>query len=197
MMDFAEPDLDQRIGERVRALRTGLGLSIEALAQRSGVSRSMISVIERGQSSPTATLLDKVATGLDVSLASLFEYPGGRTCDPVSHRAAQTTWRDPASGYIRRNVSPDGVETPIQIVEVEFPPQARVAYDSGSTGRPVHQQLLVLEGAIEFTVGEATYRLGPGDCVACTIDKPTAFHNPTSETARYIVVLTINGRSKP
>lgn len=197
MMDVAELDLNQRIGERVRTLRTRLGLTIETLAQKSGVSRSMISVIERGQSSPTATILDKVATALDVSLASLFEHPGRRTPDPVSRRAAQTTWKDPASGYIRRNVSPDGVDTPIQIVEVEFPPKAHVAYDSGSRGAPVHQQLWVLEGCIDFTVGETTHRLYAGDCVACTIDEPTAFHNPTMRIARYIVVLTINGRSRP
>lgn len=196
MMDVVEQGLNHRIGERVRTLRMQLGLSIEALAQKSGVSRSMISVIERGESSPTATLLDKIATGLDMSLASLFEDPGRKPCDPVSRRALQTTWTDPASGYTRRNVSPDGVGSPIQIVEVSFPPNAHVAYESGPQGTQVHQQIWVLEGSIAFTTGATTYTLGAGDCLACTLDRQTAFHNRTAEPARYIVVLTIKERPR-
>ena len=67
--------LDQRIGTRVRDLRASRCLTLEDLAERSGVSRSMISVIERGESSPTAALLEKLASGLGVSLASLFDAP--------------------------------------------------------------------------------------------------------------------------
>src|SRR5207245_11468671 len=65
------PDLNQRIAERVRELRAGQGLSLDALASKSGVSRSMISLIERGESSPTAAVLEKLAAGLGVMLASL------------------------------------------------------------------------------------------------------------------------------
>jgi transcriptional regulator with XRE-family HTH domain len=53
--------LDKRIAERVAELRRAHGLSLDALARRSGVSRSMISVIERGESSPTAVVLEKLA----------------------------------------------------------------------------------------------------------------------------------------
>ena len=67
------PDINVRIAEQVRTLRAALGLSLETLASRSDVSRSMLSLIERGESSPTAVTLEKVATGLGVSLATLFE----------------------------------------------------------------------------------------------------------------------------
>ena len=92
----------------------------------------MISLIERGESSPTAVVLEKLAAGLGVSLASLFEARCSRGPDPVSRRADQPQWRDPASGYLRRNVSPSGYASPIQIVEVSFPPGARVAYETGA-----------------------------------------------------------------
>src|SRR5215510_3041288 len=102
-------DLNQRIAERVRELRARQGLSLDALAAKSGVSRSMISVIERGESSPTAVVLAKLAAGLGVSLPWLFDVPvapdhaaGG----PVSRRGQQPEWQDPASGYVRRSVSP-------------------------------------------------------------------------------------------
>jgi transcriptional regulator with XRE-family HTH domain len=183
------PSVDERIARRVRELRAGLGLSLEALATRSGVSRSMISVIERGESSATAVVLEKLASGLGVALASLFDAPAAQA-GPVARRADQPVWKDPASGYVRRNVSPSGVAAPFQIVEVEFPPGARVAFESGARSHGVQQQVWVLDGRIDVTVGAQTHRLDAGDCLAHALDGATAFANPTRQAARYAVVLT-------
>ncbi len=171
-------DVTERIAERVRDLRSRQGLTLDALSEKSGVSRSMISLIERGESSPTALLLERLATALDVPLASLFDDPAPRP-DPVSRRAAQLQWRDPASGYVRRNVSPN-------IVEVEFPAGARVAFDAGTS---VRQYVWVLDGSIEIQVGADRYALDAGDCVAFTPDRPTTFSNPAARRARYAVVI--------
>src|SRR3954464_12235940 len=125
MMDAASStstDLNERIAERVRELRAARSLSLEARASRTGVSRSMISLIERGESSPTAVVLEKLATGLNVALASLFD-EAQAAAGPVARSADQVSWRDPHSGYVRRNVSPAGVGSAIQIVEVSFPPK--------------------------------------------------------------------------
>ena len=180
--------LSQRIAQRVRELRAAHGLSLEELAGRCGVSRSMISLIERGESSPTAVVLEKLAVGLDVSLASLFEAPAP-SADPLSRRADQLEWRDPASGYVRRNVSPGGFDSPIQIVEVNFPPGERVAYETGPRHPRIYQQVWVLEGCIELTLGTQRHRLETGDCLAMQLDQPLRYHNPTREPARYAVVL--------
>ncbi|MFT2622299.1 transcriptional regulator, partial [Escherichia coli] len=67
--------------------------------------------------------------------------------------------RDPSSGYLRRNVSPGGIASPLQIVEVLFPPKARVAYESGARESQVHQQVWMLEGTIEIAMGEERHRL--------------------------------------
>src|ERR1700704_950144 len=140
-MKETAPHLNQRIAERVRELRAAQGLSLDALADKSGVSRSMISLIERGESSPTAVVLERLAVGLGVTIASLFEpataphQPSG----PVARREDQPRWKDPASGYIRRNVSPPGVPQPMQIVEVHFPPGGRVAFEVGARDMRVHQ----------------------------------------------------------
>jgi transcriptional regulator with XRE-family HTH domain len=175
------------VAQRVRELRATQGLSLEALADRSGVSRSMISVIERGESSPTAVVLAKLAAGLSVSMASLFETPQPEA-EPMARRADQRSWQDPESGYVRRNVSPSGVASPIHIVEVSFPPQARVAYETGAPQVKVHQQVWVLDGSLEVTVGEDRYRLATGDCLAMVLDRPIVFHNPTRKVTRYVVV---------
>ncbi len=68
-------DLNQRIAERISELRAASRFSLEALAERSGVSRSMISLLERGESNPTAALLEKLTRALGVPLASLFDAP--------------------------------------------------------------------------------------------------------------------------
>lgn len=184
----AAPSLNERIARRVSDLRAARGQSLEALAVASGVSRSMISLIERGQSSPTAVVLEKLATGLGVSLASLFDAPEP-AADPVSRAVDQPLWRDPHSGYVRRNVSPAGVGSPIQIVEVAFPPGARVAYETGLREPVVHQQVWMLEGRIELTVGATLHRLDAGDCLSLVLAQPLTYFNPTRRTARYAVVL--------
>lgn len=194
------PDINQRIAARVRALRDANGLSLEALAQRSGVSRSMISLIERGESSATAVVLEKLATSLGVALAGLFEDARPQPASPLARRAAQPSWRDPASGYLRRNLTPTGLGAPLQLVEVEFPPGAKVAYESGPREVPVHQQVWVLEGCIELGVAGQVHRLEAGDCLAMQLDGPTRFRNPTRKPARYLVALAndpLAARRKP
>lgn len=183
-----EVGINDRIAARVRELRGRHGLSLEALAEASGVSRSMISLIERGESSPTAVVLEKLATGLGVSLATLFEAPAAPP-HPVSRRADQIEWRDPASGYLRRNVSPDGFPSPIQIVEVIFPAGARVAYETAARPGVTHQQVWVLEGMIQVMLGDEGFELRHGDCLAMMLDRPITYHNPTQRPARYCVVI--------
>ena len=187
-----DPDagtLNDRIAQRVRDLRASRGLSLDALATHCGISRSMISLIERGESSPTAVLLEKLASGLGVPLASLFDEPRPKA-DPVARAADQPTWKDPHSGYVRRNVSPCGVGSQIQIVEVSFPPGARVAYETGPREAVVHQQVWLLEGAIEISVGDERHRLAAGDCLAMVLDRPVSFHNPGRKPARSAAVLS-------
>ena len=81
------------------------------------------------------------------------------------------------------------VISPIQIVEVSFPTKALVAYETATREPQVHQQIWVLEGAIDVTVGDDPYRLKFGDCLALVLDRPITFHNPTRKVARYAVVI--------
>jgi transcriptional regulator with XRE-family HTH domain len=195
-MEDVVSDLNQRIASRIRGLRAAQGLSLETLAGKSGVSRSMISLIERGETSATAVVLDRLATGLGVTLASLFDPPADSPpAGPVARREDQPEWRDPASGYIRRNISPPSVPQPMRIVEVHFPPRARVGFENAPRGAPVHQQIWVLDGEMEVTVGGECHRLRQGDCLAMRVDRATLFHNPTRSPARYALVITTEHRT--
>ncbi|MHB9835066.1 helix-turn-helix domain-containing protein [Paraburkholderia terrae] len=184
-------DINALIARRVRELRDSHGLSLEALAERSGVSRSAISLIERAQSSPTAAVLDKLATALGVVLASLFEAPAtpAEAPSPLARAAEQAVWTDPGSGYVRRNLSP-ALPSPIQLVEVHFPAGQRVAYETGARDAEIHQQIWLIEGAMEISAGDTHWRLEAGDCVAMRLDCPTVFHNPARNPARYLVALS-------
>lgn len=157
------------------------------------MSRSMISLIERGETSPTAVVLDKIAESLGVTLASLFDGPAPTSArpsnSPVSRREDQVEWCDPASGYSRRNVSPAGVGQLLRIIEVHFPAGARVAFET-VPGNRLQEQVWLLEGAMEITLGGETHRLRKGDCLAMELDHPAMFRNPTRKRARYAVVLS-------
>jgi transcriptional regulator with XRE-family HTH domain len=191
--DAPEGDVTARIAERVRSLRSARGLTLDELAERAGVSRAMLSRIERGESSPTAVILDRVASGLNTSLASLFDVP--TSIAPLHKHAQQVSWRDPASGYVRRNLSPPGIDSPLQLVEVTFPARTRVAYDSPPRAGGVDQQVWMLAGAIEIGVGDAQHLLSEGDCLAMRLDLPVYFHNKSKSAARYLVA-TVTGTGK-
>ena len=169
-------------------------MTLEGLADRSGVSRAMLSRIERGESSPTAQLLNRVCAGLGVSLSTLFA-SAEAPASPLRRRSDQSDWRDPGSGYARRVISPPGTGSPAEIIEVEFPAGASVAFESSRLSG-VDQHVWVLEGTMEMTVGDAIHRLDQGDCLYMRLDQAIQFRNPSDRPARYAVVIT-RGSTRP
>jgi transcriptional regulator with XRE-family HTH domain len=198
IMKESESGLNRRIAGRVCELRAARRFSLDALSRKSGVSRSMISLVERGESSPTAVVLEKLAAALNVTLASLFDPPSTATfsSSPIARREDQPQWRDPSSGYLRRNVSPPAASQPMQIVEVHFPPGKRVTFETAGRDLRVHQQVWMLEGTMDITLGVEGHRLNKGDCLAMELDPPTMFHNPTRKPARYAVVIALETPSR-
>jgi len=188
-------DINQLIATRLRELRDAQGLTLAALAERSGVSRSNISSIERGESSATATVLDRLSAALGVTLASLFDKPA-EVPSPVSRPDTQPVWTDPVSGYVRRNLSPL-IYSPIQLVEVSFPAGQRIAYETTARNTEVHQQIWIIDGRLELTLGETLWQLGSGDCLAMKLDQPVSFHNPGDKAVRYLVALVTQPHKAP
>jgi len=189
-------DFDAQLSARLRSLRIQAGLTLETLAESSGVSRSMISLIERGESSPTAKVLDRLAAALGVTLAALFDQAPKAKASPLARRCSQQRWTDPETGYSRRNLSPAGYPAPIELVEVVLPAGARVAYDSGARAVALHQQIWVLDGALELRVGDDVHQLASGDCVAMQVDRPIAFKNSGGIPTRYLVALALGETSR-
>jgi quercetin dioxygenase-like cupin family protein len=103
--------------------------------------------------------------------------------------ADQPVWRDPQSGYLRREVAPAGTGSPTRIVEVDFPAGGEVVFRPGGQ-RPAEQHVWVLEGEIEVALGAVTYALTAGDCLHMRVSEVSSFRNTSTGPARYAVILT-------
>lgn len=180
------PDrLTAELARTLRAARAEQGLSVAALAERSGVSRAMIAKIEGGGTQPTAALLGRLSAALGITLSELFARTEGDT-PRLARAAEQTVWVDPATGYRRRSVSPAG--SPVQLVHVDLPAGAAVPYPADAFA-PAHHQIWVLEGSLRFTEGDVDHDLGPGDCLELGPPSPGTYRNATDRPCRYLVVL--------
>lgn len=184
-------DINIRIAHRIRELRLARGYTLDVLAARCQVSRSAISLIERGETSPTAVVLEKQANGLEVPLTKIFtNETTSPSPQPFICRNEQAEWQDPETGYVRRTVSPPNLKLPFQIVEIEFPPHARITYEISESSKVVQQQIWVVEGQIDIQLGKNSYALGEGDCLAMQLDQPVIYSNNSSQVARYILVVS-------
>src|SRR5437764_1506539 len=125
IMDNSVDEINARIAARVRGERAARRWSLDELAERSQVSKAMISKIERAEVSPTAALLGRLSGAYGITLSALLadhEQQRG----PV-RRADQPVWRDPASGYVRRQVSASA-NIPVELTEIDLPPGASVSF---------------------------------------------------------------------
>ena len=181
-------DIDTFLARRVRDLRKARDLTLTQLAEQSGVSRSMISLIERQETSPTAAVLNKLADAFGISLPTLFAGEAAAH-DPASRRPKQPVWTDPASGYTRRHLSPLGVASPIELVEVNFPAGETVVFDNPVRKTGVQQQVWLLKGAMDITLDNQTWQLAAGDCLAMSLRERITFHNPGPQAARCVLAL--------
>lgn len=178
-------ELLSRIGSRVSQRRGALGLTLDEVAERTGVSRAMVSRIERGEVHASAVVLDRLCAGLGIELSELFAREGP---SPLLRRADQPVWRDPTSGYLRRELAQTRPGSPVRMVEIEFPPGAVVAFEP-SPDRLSEQHVWLLDGQLEVTTGGSVYALAAGDCLRMRVADGNSFRNRGPEPARYLVVI--------
>jgi transcriptional regulator with XRE-family HTH domain len=181
------PDpLSASIAATLHTARLARELTVNTLAERSGVSRAMIGKVERGEAQPTAALLGRLSGALGMTLSELVARAEGD--DQRLVRAGdQPTWTDPDTGYRRRAVSPAG--GPLELVEVELPARTVVSFPA-DTYAFIHQQMWILDGRLHFREGDTEHQLEAGDCLQLGPPAPCSFINPTGETCRYLVALT-------
>jgi transcriptional regulator with XRE-family HTH domain len=179
------------LAARLRTEREARGWSLGDLAARSGVSRAMISKVERNEASPTAILLGRLSGAFGLTLSTLLARSetdaigDGR----VARAAQQARWTDPETGYVRRAVSPPGA-TP-ELVQVELPPGARVHYPKSAFTFLRGQCVWVLSGGLDFIEGTLTHRLRRGDCLTLGPPSDCSFVN-ASATAPCVYLVALS-----
>jgi len=183
----ASADVERRISRRLARLRAERGWSLEALAERSGISRATLSRIERAELSPTAAMLGRLCSVYGWTLSRLIADAETRPASLV-RSAEQAVWRDPESGYLRRAVSPPAPGLRGELVEVRIPAGASVAFDTSPVAGLEHH-LWMLEGTLSLEVEGSLVRLHAGDCLRYVLTGPTRFHNTGTREARYAVAI--------
>ena len=180
-------DVARHIPLRLKEERRQRGWTLDELARRSGVSRAMISKIERKASTPTAVLLARLADAMGLTLSALMFEPRA-----LGHRVTtlgeQVQRKDPVSGYTRRLVSPAAHPGDAEIVAIDLPAAARVRFAATGTVQ-IDGQVLLLEGRLELAFGTEALTLQPGDCARVALHLEHELHNPGRKNARYLVVI--------
>ena len=183
----ADADIERRIARRLARLRTERKWSLDALAERTGISRATLSRLERAELSPTAAMLGKLCTVYGWTLSRFMAEAETRAPNLVPARD-QAEWKDPGSGYRRRIVSPPAPGLRGELVEVRMPPGATVSFDASPIAGLEHH-LWMLDGSLTLEVEGSPFWLRTGDCLRYVLAGPTQFKNPGKREARYVVAM--------
>jgi transcriptional regulator with XRE-family HTH domain len=175
-----------QIARRLRLERDMRSWSLADLAERSGVSKATISKIEREEVSPTAVILVRLANAFDLTLAGLLLRAEGAG-ERLSRGAKQPVWRDPETGYVRKQVfcRPDH---PLEITQVEMPAGKRVVLPASSYAH-IRQVVWVQKGELVIREGGDRHLLRAGDCLGFGPPSEVTFANETAKPCIYLVVL--------
>lgn len=182
-MNTIEDNLNQRISARIRIERESRGWSLNDLAERAGASRAMIHKIERGESSPTASMLGRLSGAFGISMSTLIaraEMQEGK----LLRFASQPVWRDPQSHYLRRHVSPRS-DLPIDLVQIELPPGSDVPMPAASYAL-ARQLIWLQQGELMFVEGNTRHEMQAGDCLELGPPNDCRFINESAETCVYL-----------
>lgn len=176
------------IGARMRALREAMGFSLRDLAERSGVSAPMLSQVERGETSPTLAVAEKIAAGLELTLSQLLRLDEG---EHVSVSRAGRRRRYERGGHRFEELTPP---LPGQRVDVSLHTLAAGAATGGPSDPPMHEPgsretAVVLTGVLALVVDGTRHELRAGDSVTFDADLPHHFENDGEEATRFIAVI--------
>ncbi|MFO0664492.1 MAG: XRE family transcriptional regulator [Polyangiaceae bacterium] len=181
------PDLAPVVGENLKRLRAKRALSLEKLAQKSGVSRAMLGQIELGQSAPTINVLWKIARALDVTFSALIQAQTDATCTVLRAKDAKTL----ASGdgaFKSRALFPFDGPRKAEFYELKLTPQGKELADPHAPGTV--ENLVVTEGKVTIRVGNEMHELSTGDAIVFEADVAHAYENPHDAPAVMYLVMT-------
>jgi transcriptional regulator with XRE-family HTH domain len=185
-MDTIVDDAGARLARQIRLERQARGWSLADLAERAEVAKATISKIEREEASPTAVILVRLAGAFGLTLAGLLLRAEGEG-QRLSRAADQPVWRDPETGYRRRQLfsRPDH---PIEIARIELPAGKKVAFPASSYAH-IRQAIWVIDGELVVTDGGERHVLEAGDCLGFGPPADATLANERAASCVYLVAL--------
>jgi transcriptional regulator with XRE-family HTH domain len=177
------------VGQRVKALREAMQLSLRDLAERSGVSAPMLSQVERGETSPTLSVAARIARGLDLSLSQLLRLDESQHVVIVTKEQRRKSQAG-AKGHTYEMITPP---LPGQRVSLSEHTLAPGASTGGKGDSSIHEPgsretLLVQQGALDLLIDDERRILKEGDSVTFDADLPHHFENPGKTTTTFLAV---------
>jgi transcriptional regulator with XRE-family HTH domain len=176
---------ESKLGSRIREGRMRRGLTVAELGARAGVSKSLVSQIERGVAMPSVETIRRIASSLDMPVFSLFL--DDLDSDMVVRSTERRRISYPGSEVAREILSP-GLHGRMVMLWVTFPP------GEASGPMPVHHRgeecIVVIEGVVDVLMAEEKVRLEVGDSMTFDAEVPHRFHNPTAGVSRAVVAIS-------
>lgn len=185
----APPPEPPRVGLALAQLRHARGLSLDELSRQAGVSKSMLSQIERHQANPTVAVVWRLANALGVPLSQLLEAADSAPAPSITAVPAHAvpTLRSPDGQCELRILGPIELAGQFEWYELTVQPGGELASEPHEPGSREH--LSVLEGALEVRAGDARQRLGAAETARYAVDQPHAIANPGLTPARALLVV--------
>jgi transcriptional regulator with XRE-family HTH domain len=179
--EIGAADLARRVAENLREQRKRRDMSLDQLAQLTGVSRAALSQIETRKTNPTIGVLWKIASGLGLAFSDLIGE--SHLALSVLRRGESQLLRSLDRKFESRPLMPPAGVSQIEMYELTLAARARHASEPHGPG--TKELVVVLSGALRMTVGDRTDELGPGDSVVFDANIPHVYENPGSSEARY------------
>jgi transcriptional regulator with XRE-family HTH domain len=180
-------DLAPVVGKNLRRLRTERGLSLERLAQASGVSRAMLGQVELGQSAPTINVLWKIARAVDVPFSALITSSATVGAKILRASAAKRLLSHDGS-FSSRALFPFDEPRRVEFYELTLAPKGVESADAHAPGTT--ENLVVAQGRVEIDIKGVTHALETGDAILFEADAPHVYRNPGPEKTSLFLVMT-------
>ncbi|MFE5322707.1 helix-turn-helix domain-containing protein [Paenibacillus sp. NPDC056579] len=177
--------IHKKIGRNLQAIRKARSLSLDQVAELTGVSKAMIGQIERGDSNPTISILWKIVNGLHISFTTLIEEETPRVTH-IRFDELEPFWEEDGQ-YRAYPLIPFDQNKQFEVYTVEM--DTGCAHESEPHNEGVEEYILMSQGELELAFQQETYRLQAGDAVHFTADKPHTYKNLSDGKTVYHTII--------
>lgn len=185
---IAQPPEPPRVGQTLQALRQERGMTLDELSRQAGVSKSMLSQIERNQANPTVAVVWRLAHALGVDLGTLLGAQEEKTpLIQVVPAHATPALRSPDARCELRILGPIEMAGQFEWYELDVQPGGELASDAHEPGSQEH--LTVLSGSLEVQAGDQVVRLKSGETARYRVDQPHAIRHAGKTAASALLVV--------